>query len=750
MNNEREITMCLGRQAATACLVALAIVVSSAPAADWPQFTGDGDRTPPKEGVTLVNHLGSAPVLWELEHHMGVGKGLYPGTLKLCKELGIEPFYAGAASPVVANGLVYVSYYKPNGKVKAKIKPWRTVSDPASLLPEKFFSVAADDLLVAVDAETGQIRWEAVEKDKGHNRLGHKRGHWCVAPAVADGRVFSMGTAGWLYAYDAKSGKKLWETVAEPALQEQLREYLQSQELCWQASEKSSLAVVDDLVLVPMGNLAAFDAKTGQPRWKTDQRNGLLSNWSTPVIYREGDKAYILANTSQGDLRLIDAANGKIVWEEHGLGEQLGTVNLSGDLAVLNARSKMSDDEKANGLFGVCQVSSKGLRQLWTLPDREEYRHSWTMDRGAERRASIQDGVVYFVVGLNKTDRLVVADATTGKIYAEQEIGRGHSPYVIEDRILLFIDRAHTDPIVASWWSIPADPRKGPTELHGARAFGPRTITGYEVPMEWPYADGRLYLRTLRGLACIDLRQPADTTDNRTLRMNVPAKFLRGEAFTIEINQRDGKLIDGFVRESRRLGSVDVARLKWDGKRLTGEFGVSGEGFKRPATVSVDATADEDGALVGKLIRVSEPLKEPVHLSGKIDAIERQDYWMPQCTHVLRLNDAAFQTGGDVGYLFLFLTAVDGNLVDVTGFANRITKATPLVDARGLDLSDGRVSGTVWVEYRADEWTRPLAAPGEYAVAAVYRIDSALQPKDGAGSFSGQFGVRWERKAAIQ
>ena len=64
--------------------------------------------------------------------------------------------------------------------------------------------------LLAVEAKTGKIKWERIEKGQGHNRQGHKRGHWCVSPAYADGRVFSMGTAGLLYAYDAASGREMW------------------------------------------------------------------------------------------------------------------------------------------------------------------------------------------------------------------------------------------------------------------------------------------------------------------------------------------------------------------------------------------------------------------------------------------------------------------------------------------------------------------------------------------------------------
>ena len=129
---------------------------------------------------------------------MGMGKGLYPGELGTARDHGIEPFYGGTATPIVADGTVFVTYFKPDGKTPAKREGWRTMSDKnLDLLPKWFFSVTASDILVAVDARTGKIKWEAVERGKGLNRLGHKRGHWGVAPAyLNESALHRPGTAG--------------------------------------------------------------------------------------------------------------------------------------------------------------------------------------------------------------------------------------------------------------------------------------------------------------------------------------------------------------------------------------------------------------------------------------------------------------------------------------------------------------------------------------------------------------------------
>jgi outer membrane protein assembly factor BamB len=720
------------------CLSLVVTALVATARADWPMFIGDGDRTPPQQGLRLVDHLDDAPMLWELEHHMGVGKGLYPGHLKLARALGIDPFYGGASSPIVADGMVYVSYYRPDGKVPARVEPWRTVDDPEQYLPKWFFSVTANDILLAVDAETGEIRWEAVEMGKGHNRLGHKRGHWCVSPAVANGRVFSMGTAGLLYAYDAKSGKKLWETVAEPSLQAQRDEYLQSRRLCWKASEKSSLVVVGNKVIVPHGGLTAFNVRTGELCWQIENR--ILSEHATPVIWTHNRRDYLVVNDGRGSLRLIDSDNGAVLVTHEGLGEQIGTVNLTDDLIVLNSQSKKATDQKKNGLFGIYRLSSSGLDRLWTLPDKPAYRHCWTLDRGAERRAAIQNGRVYLVVGIDE-DQLVVADVQTGRILSDQVIEHGQAPYPMEDRLLVYHDRAHTDPVRASWWSL-AD-RDDPVPLHGQVGFGPRTITGYEVPLQWPYVDGRLYVRTLRGLACFDLRQPAETERNRTLRMAIPARVAGfSEDLMVTLVQRDGKLTHGGFRQSRRLHAVGVSEVRWDGRNLRGILRIDVNGYRQFDDYKVDAALDQHGVLTGTITRQIQAFRKPLERGGPITAISRQPNWMPFCTHVLQLHDAAIQQGGREGRLLLFVTVEDGTLKRMEAVADQTTQSRPVLEAEQLQLDRGRLTGVIRVCYRADQWAQPHSENGDSA-AATYTIDAKLTESGKAGSYQGTYGITW-------
>lgn len=107
---------------------------------------------------------------------------------------------------------------------------------------------------------------------------------------------------------------------------------------------------------------------------------------------------------------------------------------------------------------------------------------------------------------------------------------------------------------------------------------------------------------------------------------------------------------------------------------------------------------------------------------------------------------SAIQQDGKSGRPLLFLTVEDARLSRVEDFANRTTQAKPVINAEQLALTDGRPSGVFQVQYRVDEWARPLTEQG-YTAAAEYEIDAELARSSKSGSHKGLFGVRWTRTA---
>jgi len=199
------------------CLLSISIAV-----ADWPQANGPhGNFTPQQTEAELLDDASQAKQVWlSEESDLGYAKGSVSGYLK---NLAVWPGHPGSASgPIVADGLLFVTSFRPSGEPWAENLPQyqnhdnRTANKPfdqeqlARL--RQNLRILADDLTVAIDLETGKTVWKAVEEGKGLNRYMGKRQGFNVAPTYHDGTLFSMGTTGLVYAYNARTGDKIWET----------------------------------------------------------------------------------------------------------------------------------------------------------------------------------------------------------------------------------------------------------------------------------------------------------------------------------------------------------------------------------------------------------------------------------------------------------------------------------------------------------------------------------------------------------
>src|SRR5436309_4043989 len=137
------------------------------------------------------------------------------------------------APPTVNNGVMFVA--TPGNQLlaidaKAGNLLWRfkrpipedmlllhPTSRGVGLLGDKVYFAAADAVLVALDAKTGNEVWKATVED-------YNKGYYMsLAPLVADGKVIigvsggELGVRGFVAAFDAETGKPAWKTYAVPA-----------------------------------------------------------------------------------------------------------------------------------------------------------------------------------------------------------------------------------------------------------------------------------------------------------------------------------------------------------------------------------------------------------------------------------------------------------------------------------------------------------------------------------------------------
>ncbi len=493
--------------------------------AAWPMFNGPcGNFVPLRFDVQLVDDLADARLLWVSEEEdIGIAKGPY-GPQRIVAE-GASPHPGGRSSPIVAEGTVYVAFFRPVGPPYSP-ESLRTVGTRAEA-PETWWdiwAIDAHDVVVAIDAETGRTKWKAIEQRKGVRTPGLKRGGWGVSPVYHDGRVYHLGTTARLYCYDAQTGAKIWEQglgrthelaeQAKAAALEQQR-FGDAQLL---SGWLSSLVVAADVLICPTftgspRGLAGVDPENGEILWEI---GGVLSKFSTPAVVRLEGREYLLANSGRGELRLIDPRSGEVLWTVEGLGPMLSPLGPSDSHVLVNVRPdpETAPDGRYGGRWGAYRFDLGGAELAWKLPDEAKYDFKVGPGPGTHRKVVIRDGIVWLgnSQGLRDKRYLFVIGEETGEVLQEvrplpetPEKNGFNQILLCGDHMMTFYDVVHNDrQFGASWFDISG----GRVERLSHGWIAPHfAATGSGVPIEVPYYDGRIYLRTSLGaIVCYDLR----------------------------------------------------------------------------------------------------------------------------------------------------------------------------------------------------------------------------------------------------
>ena len=168
-----------------------------------------------------------------------------------------------------------------------------------------FSRQGGDEVMSALDADTGKVVWRTgypVTFTMHSAAVKHGMGPKST-PTFSGGRLFSIGMTGVVTAFDANTGKQLWQKPG-------------SEPLPLYTSHSFSPLVDRGLVIFHVGGhnqgaLTAYDVNTGAVKWSW---NGDGPGYGSPILVDLAGTRQIVTIT-QGKIVGVDPANGTLLWE---------------------------------------------------------------------------------------------------------------------------------------------------------------------------------------------------------------------------------------------------------------------------------------------------------------------------------------------------------------------------------------------------------------------------------------------------
>ena len=321
-------------------LVGSAILLSAwcACAQDWPQWRG------PNRDGKVVGFVPPAAMPAALNQKWKVNVGL------------------GDATPALVGGKLYV-----------------------------FARQGDEEVTLCLNAADGKVLWQ--DKAPAPAISGPAASHSGPrsSPAVAEGKVVTMGAAGVVSCLDAATGAVAWRKDAFPGM---VPRFFTS----------SSPLIADGMAIAQpggqgTGGIVAFDLATGNVKW---QWTAEAPQYSSPVLMTVGGTKIIVAMSEQSVVGVAEA-DGKLLWKipfvPQGMSYNSATPIVDGDTLIFTGTgvgrgTKAVQIEKQGDAFTV--------KDLWLNDQIASQFNSPILDNG-------------FIYGMRSTGILYCLNAKTGQ-----------------------------------------------------------------------------------------------------------------------------------------------------------------------------------------------------------------------------------------------------------------------------------------------------------------------------------------------
>jgi hypothetical protein len=716
---------------------------------DWPCFTGPEGTFADPSKVPLLDDFGRARLVWVSEHaDLGWGKTVSGGgTARYPKTMAPS----GSGSLIVAGGLVIAAYFSPKN------------------------SADADDIILALDAATGNTRWKQVFASKGANRGAGKGNVYGPTPAAADGKVYHLGTTGRVYAVDLATGKPVWESdlgeihrqlealkaktpVNENRIDGLWRE--QTPVMC------SPLMVIDGVLMVTVRHLQGFDAATGKKLWEIA---GATSIQSVPCPAKLGGTMYAFCSGSDGYMRLIRPKTGEVVWKES-LGACFLPTVADGRAFVPRVKApaegaplpKRGKDERP--VLTAFALSETGAKLLW--------QSDFPMDGDAWH--AYRDGVVFACNSMKNPGnecKIKTFKAEDGTLLGQfDDVGGDRGRFHLwGDRIVVIGDNHHES--LGSncyYWAL----TPGVKDLKkSGKPYSPRVIPGhvgvcgYIVLMRDPFADGYQFTRAINKekavgvIMCWDLRA---RPQGAMLRFGVRDAF---QGIAQAENHADFQAEVEGGRVSRVLGVIPLR--SWTGQ--LGRAEVRGQPEAEAAVdsgrwagdVALSVGADQEtwrlelqgigDAVSGSYERRIPALAKAQAVEGKAEAkvevrSDGEKRWTLTLAQAVSPSPQEPVSSRKDAVLYLE-QAADGR------WEGWVRTPTFIPSPHEVQVVEFKPSGKqlncrAFVLLHSDPWLRPSA---ERSGTVALEVDAMLEQtgENWLGTYKGRYGVAWSCRGEV-
>jgi outer membrane protein assembly factor BamB len=226
-----------------------------------------------------------------------------------------------------------------------------------------------DELVSAYDLTTGKPVWR--HRDAARFWESNAGAGPRATPALAHGRVYTLGGTGILNALDARDGSVVWSrnAVSDTGATVPI----------WGIAS-SPLVVGDVVVVATSGRLAAYDPATGTPRWFGPKNGG---GYSSPHLVTIDGVAQVLLSRGARTTSFAPA-DGAVLWE-HSSGEPVGSIvqpALAGDGDILVAGNDMMGGTGMRRLAVERGSAGWTVQERWTSRALKPYFNDFVVHKG--------------------------------------------------------------------------------------------------------------------------------------------------------------------------------------------------------------------------------------------------------------------------------------------------------------------------------------------------------------------------------